>query len=210
MEERLNLNNLLTTWKNIAAHYNIVWKDSFLQWELPSNILADFALTLALPISHKTKKSPHEITQAIIKATNYPNLEYTITKQGYINFRFPTSYYQHFFTENLVQNGQNLQGDKKNICLNIEYVSTNPTGYLHLAHFRHAFIGNTLANVYQFCGYEVVREYYINDRGGQITSLVNSVYYFYHQLQNITLPSSEKVEYVGQSSQEVAQKLITK
>ncbi|CAH1756522.1 13933_t:CDS:2 [Entrophospora sp. SA101] len=88
---------------------------------------------------------------------------------------------------------------RKNIRLNIEYVSTNPTGYLHLAHFRHAVIGNTLANVYQFCGYEVVREYYINDRGGQITSLINSVYHFYQQLQGITLPNSEKIEYSGQT-----------
>lgn len=176
---------------------------------MPPNIPADFALTLALPISYKTKINPQEIAQEIVKATACPTLEYTITEQGYLNFRFPTSYYQQFFTEILTQEGQNLRGKKKDICLNIEYVSTNPTGYLHLAHFRHAFVGNTLANVYQFCGYEVIREYYINDRGGQITSLINSVYYFYHQLQNITL-SSEKIEYVGQSSQEVAQKLIDK
>ncbi|CAI2173491.1 2366_t:CDS:10 [Funneliformis geosporum] len=155
--------------------------------ELPSDISADFALTLALPISYQTKQKPHQIAQEIIKATACPDLEYTITEQGYLNFRFPTSHFEHFFSETLVQEGQNLQ-----------------------AHFRHAFIGNTLANVYQFCGYQVVREYYINDRGGQINSLVNSVYYFYHQLQNITLLSSEKVTYAGQSSQEVAQKLITK
>jgi len=164
---------------------------------------------LALPISHKTNKKPQAIAQEIIKATACPILEYTITEQGYINFCFPTSYYQHFFIETLTQEGQNLRCKRKNIRLNIEYVSTNPTGYLHLAHFRHAFVGNALANVYQFCGYEVVREYYINDRGGQITSLVNSIYYFYHQLQNITL-ISEEIEYAGRSSQEVAQKLITK
>ncbi|CAI2162899.1 17018_t:CDS:2 [Funneliformis geosporum] len=190
----------------IDRHENI----GFGNIELPSDISADFALTLALPISYKTKEKPHKIAQEIIQATACPDLEYIITEQGYLNFRFPTSYYEHFFSETLVQEGQSLQGQKKNLCLNIEYVSTNPTGYLHLAHFRHAFIGNTLANVYQFCGYQVVREYYINDRGGQINSLVNSVYYFYHQLQNITLLSSEKVTYAGQSSQAVAQKLITK
>ncbi|CAI2181908.1 20052_t:CDS:2 [Funneliformis geosporum] len=177
----------------IDRHENI----GFGNIELPSDISADFALTLALPISYKTKQKPHEIAQEIIQATACPDLEYTITEQGYLNFRFPTSHYEHFFSETLVQEGQNLQGQKKNLCLNIEYVSTNPTGYLHLAHFRHAFIGNTLANVYQFCGYQVVREYYINDRGGQINFLVNSVYYFYHQLQNITLLSSEKITYAG-------------
>ncbi|CAG8454011.1 17315_t:CDS:2, partial [Cetraspora pellucida] len=154
--------------------------------ELPPNITADFALTLALPISHKTKQKPPEIAQQIIKITNCPDLEHTITSQGYINFRFPIAYYQQFLNETLTHTGQNLRGEKKNLCLNIEYVSANPTGYLHLAHFRHAVVGSTLANIYQFCGYPMTREYYINDRGGQITSLINSVYYFYHQLQNAT------------------------
>ena len=208
--KELDFDNLLTTWKKFAKHYNITWKDSFLQWELPSNISADFALTLALPISHKTKTPPLEIAQEILKTINYPNLEYIITQQGYINFRLPLSYYQKFLNETLTREGQNLQGKKKDVRLNIEYASANPTGYLHLAHFRHAFIGSALANVYQFCGYEVIREYYINDRGGQITSLINSVYYFYHQLQGINLPNLEKIEYAGRPSQEVAQKLVVK
>jgi arginyl-tRNA synthetase len=210
MEGKLDLNSLLSAWKKLAKHYNIAWKDSFLQWELPSNIPADFALTLALPISHKTKINPQEVAQEIIKITACSVLEYTITAQGYVNFRFPTSYYQNFFTETLAQEGQNLQGKKKIFRLNIEYLSTNPTGYLHLAHFRHAFFGNTLANVYRFCGYEVSKEYYINDRGGQIASLTNSVYHFYHRLQNIDLPNAGKIEYAGKSSQETAQDLITK
>jgi len=174
---------------------------------LPNTVKADFALTLALPISHKVKKNPQEVAHKIVKITNCSNLEYVITKQGYINFCFPISFYQEFLKETLENEGRNLQAKKKNVCLNLEYVSTNPTGYLHLAHFRHAVIGNTLANVYQFCGYKVVREYYINDRGGQIASLVNSVYYLYHQLQNVALPNLEKIEYSGHSSRELAKKL---
>ncbi|CAG8455870.1 26235_t:CDS:2 [Gigaspora margarita] len=158
-------------------------------------ISADFALTLALSISHKIKNNPQAVAQEIIKITDCPNLEYTITEQGYINFSFPTNYYQHFFAETLAQKGQNLQGEKKDIRVDIEYVSANPTGYLHLAHFRHAAIGNTLANVYQFCGYQVVREYYVNDRGGQINSLVGSIFVLYHQLQGITVSYPGKTEY---------------
>ncbi|CAG8742974.1 25192_t:CDS:1, partial [Racocetra persica] len=177
---------------------------------LPPNITADFALTLALPISHKTKQKPPEIAQQIIKITGCPDLEYTITAQGYINFRFPIAYYQQFLNETLTQTGQNLRGENKNFRLNIEYVSANPTGYLHLAHFRHAVVGNTLANIYQFCGYPITREYYINDRGGQIISLINSVYLFYHQLQNITPTKTGQIEYAGAASQEIARQLITK
>jgi arginyl-tRNA synthetase len=166
---------------------------------------------LALPISHKTKSNPQEIAQAIIKTTNYPNLAWDITKQGYINFRFPLNFYQQFLNQTLVKEGQNLRNKKKDISVNMEYVSTNPTGHLHLAHFRHAVIGNALANIFQFCGYKVIREYYINDRGGQINSLINSVYHFYHTLQNVSyLSKPEKIEYSGQSSQEVAKNLIKK
>jgi len=163
-----------------------------------------------LPISHKTKKNPQEIAQEIVKITTCPELEHTITAQGYINFRFPISYYQHFFTETLVQEGKNLQGKKKNVRINIEYVSANPTGYLHLAHFRHAVIGNTLANVYQFCGYKVIREYYVNDKGKQIFSLIVSVFYFYCKLGGCPLPEGAKAEYLGKSSEDVAKKLLEK
>ncbi|CAG8857279.1 1573_t:CDS:1, partial [Gigaspora margarita] len=89
--------------------------------------------------------------------------------------------------------GKNLRGEDKKMRVNLEYVSANPTGYLHLAHFRHAVVGNTLANIYQFCGYQITREYYINDRGGQIASLINSVYYFYHQLQDATLTKAGQI-----------------
>lgn len=177
---------------------------------MPPSISADFALTLALPISHQTKRNPQEIAHELLKLTEYSNLEGTITKQGYLNFRFPVAYYQNFLRETFRQEGKNFGGRKKNVRVNIEYVSTNPTGYLHLAHFRHAVLGNTLANIYQFCGYEVVREYYINDRGGQITALINSVYYFYQQLQGVVYSEPTKIEYAGQSSQEVARELSQK
>lgn len=210
MSGKLNLVNLLLVWKKIANQYGFSWKNSFLKWDLPTDVQADFALTLALPISHKLKKNPNEIAQRILEETNCSELEYSITKQGYINLRLSNSYYQKIFNETLLKDGQNLRGEKKNLHLNLEYVSANPTGYLHLAHFRHAVIGNTLANVYQFCGYPITREYYINDRGVQIISLIKSVYHFYHKLQNKPLLNSEKIEYSGQSTQEIAQKLIEK
>ncbi|WNE40175.1 MAG: Arginine--tRNA ligase [Mycoplasmataceae bacterium] len=210
MNGELNLVNLLSVWKKIANQHGFSWKNSFLKWDLPTDVWADFALTLALPISHKIKKNPNEIVQRILEETNCSELEYSITKQGYINFQLPNSYYQKIFNETLLKNGQNLRGEKKNLHLNLEYVSANPTGYLHLAHFRHAVIGNTLANVYQFCGYPLTREYYVNDRGVQVISLIKSVYHFYHKLQNKPLLNSEKIEYSGQATQKIAQELIKK
>jgi len=177
---------------------------------LPENITADFALTLALPISHKIKKSPLEIAYKIINLTDYFDLESNVNEKGYINFRFPFYYYQQFLQKTWQERGQNLRGSKKNIRVNLEYVSTNPTGNLHLAHFRHAFLGNALANIYQFCGYEVVREYYINDRGGQITSLIKSAYHFYHKLQNFSFSESQNNDYSNKNIEEIARKLVKK
>lgn len=200
--------------KKVAEKYDITWKNSFIQWYLPENIVADFSLTLALPISHKTKQNPQKIAAEIIENIANSNFQATITEQGYINFCFPTTYYQNFLWETFQQEGKNLPREKKNTVVNFEFVSANPTGYLHLAHFRHAIIGNTLADVYQFLGYKVVREYYINDRGGQIVSLVDSIYYLYQlrvKKDDSEFFTDTKKEYIlSKSSQEIAQKLEEK
>ncbi|MCE8159141.1 MAG: arginine--tRNA ligase [Candidatus Moeniiplasma glomeromycotorum] len=210
MRESLNFKNFLATYQKIAGSAGIQWRSSFLRWDLPNEATADFTLTLPLPLAYKTKKKPRQVAQELIDLTGYATWQPTITPQGYLNFHLPLTYYQQFLTETYQQAGQNLRGQKKTIRVNLEYVSTNPTGYLHLAHFRHAMVGNTLANIYQFSGYSVTREFYLNDRGGQITSLVNSIYYFYHQLQEVNLPETTKIEYSGSASQAVAQKLIEK
>ncbi|CAH1767605.1 755_t:CDS:2, partial [Entrophospora sp. SA101] len=155
-----------------------------------------------LPLAHKTNQPVKGIAEKILALTkNNPHLQGEITPRGYLNFRLTDNYYYQFLknivTGKLFPGGREigLSAQPKNSVL-LEYVSTNPTGYLHLAHFRHAFVGNALANVYQFCGYQAIKEYYINDRGGQITSLINSIYYFYHQLQGVSLPAElEKIEY---------------
>ncbi|RHZ37472.1 arginine--tRNA ligase [endosymbiont GvMRE of Glomus versiforme] len=210
------INSLIAQWKIYASQNGLKWNHSFLQWNLPPAIKADFALNLALPMVHKTNQSAKTIAEKILYLTkDNKYLQGEITLQGYINFRLTDEYYYQFLKKIVIDDS--FSGEKFGLSARsessvlLEYVSANPTGYLHLAHFRHAVIGNTLANVYKFLGYQVIREYYINDRGGQITSLINSVYYFYHHLQGIS-PSIEleKIEYAGKSSQETAQKLIKK
>ncbi|RHZ36789.1 arginine--tRNA ligase [endosymbiont GvMRE of Glomus versiforme] len=210
------ISSLISQWKIYASQNGLKWNHSFLQWNLPSTIKADFALNLALPLAHKTNQPAKTIAEKILYLTkDNKYLQGEITPQGYINFRLTDEYYYQFLKKIVIDDS--FSGEKFGLSARsessvlLEYVSANPTGYLHLAHFRHAIIGNTLANVYQFCGYQVTKEYYINDRGGQITSLINSVYYFYHLLQGVSSPAElEKIEYSGKSSQETAQKLIKK
>jgi len=198
--------------KRFLVPCQIKWNDSFLQWDVPANISADFAFSLALPIAHKTKRSAKEIAQEFIKLIDQKyQLIWEITEQGYINFRLTNEHYRNFLFHLVLSQGKNLQPTTKNIWINFEYISANPTGYLHLGNLRTGIIADVLANIYDFAGYQTVREYYINDRGKQIVDLVDSVYYYYQSLQGATDDNLEKIiAYPGIASQETAQKLIAK
>ena len=78
------------------------------------------------------------------------------------------------------------------VHVNIEFVSANPTGPLHAAHARGAVIGDALADLMEFCGWDVTREYYINDAGGQADVLARSAYLRYCEAlgrDNVDIPS---------------------
>jgi len=132
---------------------------------------------LALPIAHKHNASAKDISQQILSLTeNNKYLQGEISPQGYINFRLSDEYYVNFLKGIVSSSKDNSfpsQGKEKTVLL--EYASVNPTGRLHLGHARTVVVGDTLASIYQYLGHKVVREYYINDRGQQINSLVNSV-----------------------------------
>jgi len=89
---------------------------------------------------------------------------------------------------------------------NVEYVSANPTGPLHVGHMRGAVIGDVLANILEFIGYEVTREYYINDGGAQIKSLAHSVYLRYLECHGEEISFSEGL-YPGDYLKAVGEKV---
>jgi arginyl-tRNA synthetase len=101
--------------------------------------------------------------------------------------------------------GSFLIFEKKNLTVNVEFVSVNPTGYLHLGHLRNAVIGDTIANIYRFLGFNVVREYYINDRGNQIEDLINSVLFYYLKDQNLDIEIDEdKLSYKSKATKDAS------
>lgn len=128
-----------------------------------------------MPLAHKTNQPAKYIAQQILELTkNNQYLQGEITPQGYINFWLADEYYGIFLKEIITKKDTlSSPGEEKTILL--EYASVNPTGQLHLGHARTVVIGDTLANIYQYLGYKVIREYYINDRGQQVNSLINSV-----------------------------------
>ena len=118
------------------------------------------------------------LAEEIRKSDKIINVE--IAGPGFLNFEINNSLWFEVIISCLEEGskfGAINSGDGKKA--NVEYVSANPTGPLHVGHMRGAVIGDVLANILEFIGYEVTREYYINDGGAQIKSLAHSVYLRY-------------------------------
>jgi len=147
----------------------------------------DFSTNAALILSKKSKINIDQIFQEVRGFFDYDNdfKDIVLAKSGFINF-FVKDHILHDFIREVLKNRKNF-GKKelgKGEKINIEYVSANPTGPLHVGHTRGAVFGDTLANIFDFVGFDVCREYYINDSGEQIRNLAKSVYLRY--LQNFS------------------------
>ena len=124
------------------------------------------------------KRNPRDIAQAIVDNldTSKANVKQVdIAGPGFINFYLDNQYLTAVISE-AIQKVINLvmqKNQKQKILL--EYVSANPTGDLHIGHARNAAVGDSLANILIAAGYDVTREYYINDAGNQITNLARSI-----------------------------------
>ncbi len=138
----------------------------------------DFSTNLSLMLSKKLKKPPREIAQDILN--KLPSSEFIekidIAGAGFLNFFLNKKAHQQIINEVLKlkdRYGRNKTGSNHNI--QIEFVSANPTGPLHVGHGRGAAIGDSIARLYEASGWKVTREFYYNDAGAQINHLVDSV-----------------------------------
>ena len=112
-----------------------------------------------------------------------------------------------YIKSNLIDYGfENIGNGSK---VNVEYVSANPTGPLHIGHCRGAIIGDVIASLYDRMGFDVTREYYVNDAGGQIEQLVYSVESKYREKASIN-PNGQDITYDGQYINDIADELFEK
>lgn len=144
----------------------------------------DFSTNAALILSKKLKINLDQIFEEVKKFFEESDdfKDIVLAKSGFINF-FVKDHILHDFIREVLKDRKNF-GKKeigKGERVNIEYVSANPTGPLHVGHTRGAVFGDTLANIFNFVGFDVCREYYINDSGEQIRNLAKSVYLRYKQ-----------------------------
>lgn len=145
----------------------------------------DYSTNMAMQLARVAKKAPRMIAEALIE--NFDRSKASIEKielagPGFINFYMNNSYLTDLIPTVLEAGekyGETTVGGNQKI--QVEFVSANPTGDLHLGHARGAAVGDSLCNILAKAGYDVSREYYINDAGNQINNLALSVEARYFQ-----------------------------
>jgi arginyl-tRNA synthetase len=142
----------------------------------------DMATNAAMVLAKPAGLKPRDIAEALVAdLVSDPRIETAeVAGPGFINMRLAPSVWQGVIGAVLAAGtdfGRSGMGQGRRV--NVEYVSANPTGPLHVGHTRGAVFGDALASLLQFAGYEVTREYYINDGGAQVDVLARSVYLRY-------------------------------
>jgi arginyl-tRNA synthetase len=153
----------------------------------------DMATNAALVASKAARRKPAEIAAALAAALAGDDRVASAEPAGpgFVNLRLHDAVFQALLP-NVLRAGEAF-GDSavgRGIAANVEYVSANPTGPLHVGHCRGAVVGDALANLLARAGYGVTKEFYINDAGGQVTALAWASYWRY--LQAIGSPVSDE------------------
>ena len=149
----------------------------------------DYSTNIAMVLTKIARKNPREIATQIVENldTTKANVKKVdIAGPGFINFYLDQQYLTTVI-ETALNKGETFgQADEsKNESIIVEYVSANPTGDLHIGHARNAAVGDTLSNILSAAGYDVTREYYINDAGKQIENLAQSIEARYDQAMGV-------------------------
>ena len=167
----------------------------------------DFSTNFAMVIASLQKMAPRKVAQAIVDQLNDSGRlleKIEIAGPGFINFYVTPAAWHPVLLE--IQKtdrrfGASELGGAERV--QVEFVSSNPTGPLHVGHGRGAAVGDSVANILAFCGYDVQREYYINDSGRQIQTLGRSVFLRYRELFGKSAPFPEDC-YQGDYIREIA------
>jgi arginyl-tRNA synthetase len=144
----------------------------------------DVATNAAMVLAKPLGMNPRALAELIVEKLGHdPEVAgVSVAGPGFINVRLSVSYWQKLLaaiTRAGVDYGRSTSGAGRKI--NVEYVSANPTGPMHVGHCRGAVVGDALANLLAFAGYDVTKEYYINDAGSQIEVLARSAFLRYRQ-----------------------------
>ena len=175
----------------------------------PEKAFGDFATNFAMQAARSLKTSPRKIAEAIVTHLNQPWLDRAeIAGPGFINFYLKIDWL-HLLLQDILDQGDSFGNTNfgRRRKIQVEFVSANPTGPLHVGHGRGAAFGSALANLMAAAGYDVQREFYINDAGNQIDNLALSVEARYLELlgQKVEFPEDG---YHGRDIIDTAQRIV--
>lgn len=170
----------------------------------------DWACTIAMRLAKAAHMNPRAIAQAIVDHLPENNLveSFEIAGPGFINLTLTNASFQAVVSEARQQGSDFGKSELSEPCkVNLEYVSANPTGPMHVGHGRWAALGDAIARVMRHAGYSVDEEFYINDQGNQMNVFGNSVVVRYRQLlgQDVEMPEAC---YGGAYIKDIAQAII--
>lgn len=170
----------------------------------------DVATNAAMVLAKPLGTNPRALAEMIVPALEQdPDvMSVNVAGPGFINIKVSVEYWQRLLRSMLeigLDYGRSTMG--KGQSINVEYVSANPTGPMHVGHCRGAVVGDTLANLLAFTGYDVVKEYYINDAGSQIDVLARSTFLRYREALGENIGEIPAGLYPGDYLVPVGQKL---
>lgn len=185
--------------------------DDEINLEIPKdNSFGDYSTNVAMRLTKQLKTAPRDIAAKLVEkleAREDVFSEVTIAGPGFINFRINQQHYANVIKQVLEQKDQFGSSNAGNgLKVNVEYVSANPTGDLHPGHARGAAMGDSITRIMKFAGYDVTREFYLNDAGVQIENMARSLQARYLELFEVDVEFPED-GYRGQDIIDIAQQL---
>ena len=186
------MNALATIEARIAAALDALKADGTLPADIDTTIVdleptreaahGDLASNAAMVLAKSARKKPRDIAEALkaLLETDPLVTKADVAGPGFLNLTLAPSAWQAVIAEVLAKGPGYGRADLgRGEAINVEYVSANPTGPMHVGHCRGAVVGDALANLLAFAGWKVTREYYINDAGAQVDVLARSTYLRY-------------------------------
>ncbi|MCL1890391.1 MAG: arginine--tRNA ligase, partial [Desulfovibrionaceae bacterium] len=204
---------LLAQLQEIVLEMGLVWPDKA-QIEIPrEKKFGDLAVNLPMILAGQTGLPPRETASLLadkLKARDADLADITIAGPGFLNLRYTDAFWQEtvpIILEAGADYGRGVSGHGKKV--QVEFVSANPTGPLHIGHGRGAAVGDSLARLLRFAGYEVQTEYYINDAGKQIDLLGLSLWLRVRELRGLPVEWPEDW-YRGLYLKDLAEELLAR
>ena len=180
----------------------------------PKEHKGDMSCNVAMILAKFNKKTPLDLANILKKnfLENFKEFKkIDVAKPGFLNINFKIDFWKNYLFK-IIESNANY-GSNKNLQLkyNIEFVSANPTGPLHVGHCRGAILGDVITNLLIFNGNNVTKEYYVNDHGNQVKNFTLSVYYrIIEILHNKEFPKNHDDLYPGKYVADIAKKIIEK